>query len=145
MSDIRDPVRFMEGRWDWTRGGYEAGFPRNCQFTDVDASIEFDGHRLVIECKQWDGTGIGIPKRPLTGQSRFLRDEVALGKTVFVVYGLGRPHNDPFAMRIYGDTFDDDKTVDWRSYGQEERRVRFKRYIDWAMGLLPSDPDTLTA
>ena len=86
MADIRDWGRFIRGRWEWTRFGYETGFKRGCQFTDRDAAIEFDVHRLVIETKQNDG--FGAFNYPDTGQLLFLRDEAALGKTVIVLYGL---------------------------------------------------------
>jgi len=100
MSDIRDWGKFIRGRWDWTSGGYEEGFPRGCQFTDVDGDIEFDGCRLELETKHWDGVG-ERPPLPLTGQLRKLQDAVSLGKSVLVLYGCG-PCNDPRAVYDVG-------------------------------------------
>jgi hypothetical protein len=134
VADIRDWGKFLRGRWDWTKSGYEDGFPRRSQFTDLDAAIEFDGRRLVIETKHHDGSP-GRFEPPDTGQSLFLRDELSLGKTVFVLYGCGAC-NDPHGLRIYGGAkLQDDEVIDWRGLPKSERRRRFKRYIDWAMGL----------
>jgi hypothetical protein len=57
MSDIQDWGAFMRGRWHWTRFGYEYGFPRGCQFSDIDAVVEFNGRMLFIEAKSYDGIG----------------------------------------------------------------------------------------
>jgi hypothetical protein len=131
--DIRDWGKFIRGRWDWTRSGYEAGFPRKCQFTDLDAALEFDGHRLVIETKHYDGVG-DLPGKPDDGQLRFLRDEASLGKTVLVLYGCGSC-NDPHAMHELGTARAADRFEDWRGLGKPERRKRLKYEIDRAMGL----------
>jgi hypothetical protein len=141
MADVRDWGKFLRGRWDWTRFGYENGFPRGCQFTDVDAAVEIDGRRLVIEPKHYDGVGI-LPGKPEVGQGLYLRDEVKLGKTVLVLYGCG-PCNDPYAMHIYGRTSAEDVFIDWRSppLSKIERRRQLKRYIDWAVGIA-DDPRT---
>jgi hypothetical protein len=132
MADIKDWGAFIRGRWNWTRYGYEAGFPRGCQFTDVDAAVEFDGRRLVIETKSYDGTGPIF--KPEGGQIRYLRDEAGLGKTVFILYGCGAC-NDPYAvhqiMRRPPDPFHD-----WRGKEKEERRKLLKYEIDRAMGLV---------
>lgn len=138
MADVRDWGKFVRGRWDWTRFGYEQGFPRGCQFTDIDAVVEFDGRRLVIEPKHYEGLG-PLPGKPETGQSMLLRDEVRLGKTVLVLYGCGAC-DDPYAIHVYGGRPAEDRFVDWREFGKEERRRRLKRYIDWALGLV-DDPD----
>jgi hypothetical protein len=131
MGDVRDWGKFIRGRWDWKRFGYEQGFPRNCGFTDVDAATEFDGRRLVIEAKGYDGTGI-IPK-PEGGQLDLLRDEAGLGKTVFIVYGCG-VCNDPYAIhQVYRRP--PDRFEDWRGRDKEERRKLFKAEIDRAMGV----------
>ena len=136
MADVRDWGKFIRGRWDWTRFGYEDGFPRGCQFTDTDAVTEFDGHRLVMECKSWDGLGIipSIYGEQDTGQRRYLRDEASLGKTVFVLYGCGAC-NDPYALHILGPTRPEDQFLDWREYGKEERRKLLKAEIDRVLGL----------
>lgn len=137
--DIRDWGRFIRGRWDWHRFGYERGFPRGCQFTDVDAALEFDGHNLLIEAKAYDGMGDLV--LPANGQLRFLKNEVELGKTVLVLYGCG-VCNDPYAIYDVGrnqwDTFWDD---DRRWLSKQERRLRLKQHIDRAMGLSwPGEP-----
>lgn len=107
------------------------GFPRGCQFTDVDASIGFDGRKLVIETKQHDG--IGSCEYPPTGQLIELREEVRAGRTVFVLYGCG-PCNSPQALRILGCNRDDDVFIDWRDEPSvSERRKLLKEQIDQAM------------
>lgn len=133
MGEIRDWGAFLRGRWDWTRGGFEKGFPRGCQFTDVDACVEFDGKMLVIETKAHDGTG--SCEYPPQGQLISLRKEVELGKTVFVIYGCG-PCMSPQALRILGLTKPDDQFIDWRNIPSvEHRRGLLKQQIDIAMGL----------
>lgn len=133
MADIRDWGRFVRGRWDWSKFGYERGFPRGCQFTDIDAAIEFDGKALVIEPKHYDGDGpLGLPP---TGQLLFLKAEVRLGKTVLVLYGCG-VCNDPYAVYDVGR----EEWFQWRDQAGEwlsrsERRKRLKNHIDRAMGL----------
>lgn len=129
MADIRDWAKFVRGRWDWTRGGYERGFPRGCQFTDIDAAIEFDGRRLVIEPKHYEGIG-DLPGHPPTGQMRFLKDEVSLGKTVLVLFGCGAC-NDPYAVYDVGRGV----LLDWRGQSKAERRAALKQQIDAALGL----------
>ena len=151
MGDIRDWGKFIRGRWNWTSGGYESGFPRRCQFTDVDASIEFDGRFLLIETKHHDGVILGMDW-PDDGQLAALRAEAALGKSVFVVYGCG-PCNSPQGLRILGATKSTDKWFDWRTtpchcgcgkkviQSVEERRRLLKEQIDIAMGLrIPTEP-----
>lgn len=134
MSDIRDWGAFLRGRWSWTRGGYETGFPRGCQFTDIDAAIEFDGFRLVIEPKHYDGLG-ELPDIA-NGQRRFLEDEAGLGKVVFVLFGCG-PCNDPHAILYVSSPPDPGRRLyDWRGQDKLIRRKQLKKHIDWAMGLL---------
>lgn len=86
MADIRDWEKFKRGRWDWTRLGYEAGFPRGIQFTDLDATIEMNGHFLFIETKHHEGEG-EIPALQ-TGQRLYL-ERLAINPRhlVLVVYG----------------------------------------------------------
>jgi hypothetical protein len=131
MGDVRDWGAFIRGRWDWTRHGYEKGFPRSCQFSDLDAVVEFDGKRLLIEAKSYDGQGI-IPK-PEGGQLYLLRSEAGLGRTVLIVYGCG-VCNDPYAIhQIY--PRHPDRFEDWRGFEKQERRKLLKEEIDKAMGL----------
>lgn len=134
MADIRDWGAFVRGRWDWSRHGYEKGFPRGCQFTDLDGAVEFNGQRLVIEPKHHDG--LGPCNYPDTGQLLFLRDEVKLGKAVIVLYGCG-PCNSPQAIRVLGTDRSSDRFEDWRR-GRDlpERRRLLKTEIDRALGLL---------
>lgn len=133
MADVKDWGAFIRGRWNWTRFGYEKDFPRGCQFTDLDAAVEFDGHRLLIEAKLWDGTGIVPKPGPDDGQLRLLRDEAGLGKTVLILYGCG-VCNDPYAIhQIYRRP--PDRFEDWRGLDKEERRKLLKQEIDRAMGL----------
>jgi hypothetical protein len=137
VSDIKNWSAFIRGRWDWTRGGYERDFPRGCQFTDVDATTEFDGHRLVIEPKHYDGLG-DLPGIP-TGQRRYLQDEAGLGKVVFVLYGCG-PCNDPHAIEYISDPpVPGRRLYDWRGSDKQRRRKQLKKHIDVALGLSPSD------
>ena len=131
--DIRDWGAFIRGRWNWTQYGYEKGFPRGCQFTDVDAATEFDGRRLVIETKHHDGTGTF--EYPDTGQLCQLRDEVKLGKTVLILYGCGAC-NSPQSVRVLGRTKSEDRWEDWRGLDLAERRKLFKQEIDKAQGLI---------
>lgn len=139
MSDIRDWGAFLRGRWNWTRGGYEVGFPNGCQFTDVDATIEFTSrvdathHRLVIEPKHWDGEG-ERPPLPPTGQLRYLQDEASLGKIVLVLYGCGACNN-PWAIYDIGRK----EWFDWRGRPLAERRQALKKHIARAMGLLQKE------
>lgn len=136
MSDIRDWSAFIRGRWDWTKHGYEKGFPRGCQFTDLDAAVEFDGRRLVVETKHHDG--IGPCDYPDIGQLIFLRDEVRLGKSVIVLYGCGGC-NSPQAVRVLGTAKAEDRWEDWRGRDLAERRRLLKHEIDRALGLAPED------
>lgn len=142
MSDIRDWTKFIRGRWNWTLQGYEAGFPRGCQFTDVDAAVEFDGRRLVIEPKHHEG--IGPMDYPPTGQLAYLRDEVRLGKAVLVLYGCA-VCNSPWGVRMLGPAKPADRWEDWRDRGIEERRKQLKYEIDRALGLPLDDRPTITS
>lgn len=132
MADIRDWGRFIRGRWDWTRFGYEKGFPRGCQFTDIDAATEFDGRALVIESKDYDGQG--IPGEVHPGQMGQLRDDVRRGKAVFVLWGCGCC-NDPHILLRVGAERSADQRFDWRGKPRDWRRAELKRHIDQAMGL----------
>lgn len=130
MSDVRDWAAFIRGRWDWTKHGYEQNFPRGCQFTDVDATVEFDGRRLVIEGKHHDGSDKPLSLPPL-GQLRSLQEEVAQGRTVLVLFGCGACNN-PVALYDVGRK----SWHDWRECSLGSRRQRLKNHIDRAMGLL---------
>jgi hypothetical protein len=134
MADIRDWGAFVRGRWDWTKHGYEKGFPRGCQFTDLYGAVEFDGRRLVVEPKHHDG--IGPCEYPDTGQLLFLRDEVRLGKTVIVLYGCG-PCNSPQAVRVLGRDRTEDRWEDWRGRDLTDRRQLLKLEFDRALALVP--------
>lgn len=128
MSDIRDWGAFIRGRWDWSRYGYEKNFPRGCQFTDVDAAVEFGGKHLLIETKHYEGTG--KCKLPAKGQLIFLKREAEFGKTVLVLYGCGAC-NDPYVVYDVGR----DKWHDWTGYPKVHRRELLKEKIDAAMGV----------
>lgn len=129
MSDLRNLEAFIRGRWKWTGYGYERGFPRGCQFTDVDAAIEFDGRSLNIEAVHWDG--IGPPPRKGGGQRYFLIREAGIpGRTVFVLYGCACC-NDPLFVENVGTG----ETFDLRGKDKQGRRDAFKDMIDCAMGL----------
>lgn len=132
VSDVRNWAAFIRGRWDWTRHGYEDGFPRKCQFTDIDAAVEFDGRRLLIEAKQYDGEG-DFPEIHY-GQRRFLKDEANLGKAVFILYGCG-VCNDPWGVLWISEPPPGGPLFDWRGIAKAERRARLKRHIDYALGL----------
>lgn len=133
MGDVRDWGAFIRGRWDWSKHGYEKGFPRGCEFSDLDATVEFDGQRLIIEAKRHDGTG--ACDYPAAGQLALLRDEVRLGKVVMILYGCGACNN-PQAVRILGTSRPEDRWEDWRPFPIEERRRRLKYEIDFALGLV---------
>lgn len=129
MSDIRDWGAFIRGRWEWTKQGYERGFPRGCQFSDVDAVIEFDGRTLFIETKAYDGEG-DLPFVP-RGQDRLLRHLAEQpDTTVLLLYGCGCC-NAPYAVRNMGP----DQFHDWRGLPTSERRKELKLLIDKAMGV----------
>jgi len=132
MGDIKNWAAQIRGRWDWTRFGYESNFPRGCQFTDVDATVEFDGHRLLIEAKHYDGLG-GVEKPPM-GQRMLLRDEARLGKTVLVVYGCG-VCDDPYGVYDVGR----DELRMWPGLDKRARRARLKAEINRAMGVGVAD------
>lgn len=133
MGDIQDWGKFIRGRWDWHRRGYEHGFPRRCGFTDIDAATEFDGRSLVVEPKHHEGAG--PMAYPDDGQLRFLRNEVRLGKSVIVLYGCAQCDS-PWGIRVLGATKAGDRWEDWRSgYDVTERRKLLKAEIDRAMGL----------
>lgn len=133
MADIRDWGRFVRGRWDWTSGGYEAGFPRRCQFTDIDAAIEMDGRELIIEPKHHDG--LGPMSYPDDGQLLFLRNEIRRGASVIVLYGCG-PCNSPWGARVLGLRKERDHWLDWRDIPDVRKRRRLlKAEIDRALGL----------
>lgn len=136
VADIRDWGAFLRGRWNWTKGGYERSFPRNCQFTDVDASVEFDGYHLQIETKHHDGIGSFV--LPDAGQLRSLREDVRLGKTVFVLYGCGACDN-PQGIVILSVDGSADEWHDWRELTLLQRRRQLKRQINQAMGLTPAN------
>lgn len=140
MADIEDWGKFIRGRWDWTCNGFEVGFPRGCQFTDIDAATEFDGRALVIETKHHDG--VGPCEYPKTGQLLALRKEVELGKSCFVLYGCGACAS-PYALRVLGLNRSEDVFYDWRNEPSiEERRKLLKHRIDVAMGLQqPTDDE----
>ena len=136
MADIRDWGAFIRSRWDWTRFGYEHGFPRGARFSDNDAWLSLDGGatRVKIECKLYDGAGI-IPK-PDGGQLRTLREDAAIaGCTVLVLYGCGICDN-PFALHQVMPR-PPDRFEDWRGLDLAERRKRLKTEIDRAAGLYP--------
>lgn len=128
MADIRKPELFMAGRWKWSSFGYEIGFPRGCQFTDVDAAIEFDGHKLFIEAKECDGVS-GFPVLS-TGQRLFLSSLVDATTTVLVLYG-NATRNDPLGVFDVGRR----EKFDWRQVELDERRAQLKWHIDRAMGV----------
>ena len=133
MADIRDPELFMRGRWAWNRYGYEAGFPRRCAFTDVDAVVEFDDRILFIESKYHDGRG--PCEYPGIGQVRLLRRLLEIsGSSVFIVYGEATGDS-PQAIRVLGDTKAGDMFVDWRGLPTDVRRTRLKGAIDHALGV----------
>lgn len=138
MSDVRDWGKLIRGRWDWTRFGYEKGFPRGCQFTDLDAAMEFDGHGLVIETKQYDGVGSlpgdGYPPGMGSGQLRFLRNEASLGKIVIVLYGCG-VCDDPYVIYVLAPDRSGDRFEDWRGHDKAARRKFLKAEMDSAMGV----------
>jgi hypothetical protein len=134
MADVKNWAAQIRGRWNWTTFGYEKGFPHGCQFSDIDAVTEFLGNRLVIEPKHYDGLGIIPFPEYDDGQVKLLRDEVRLGKTVFVLSGCG-VCDDPYAIRILSARRAEDQFVDWRGRDKEERRKLLKAEIDRALGL----------
>ncbi len=112
----------------WTRFGYERGFPRGCQFGDIDAALEFDGRSMLIEAKAFDG--IGNPPPLSKGQRWNLEHEVSLGKTVFVLYGCGACNDPLFVVNM-----STGERHDLRKHRKLARRQELKRLIDVAMGL----------
>lgn len=134
MADIKNWAAQIRSRWDWTKFGYEKGFPNGCQFSDIDAVTEFLGNWLVIEPKHYDGLGIIPFPQYDDGQIKLLRAEVKLGKSVMILFGCG-VCDDPQAVRWLGLSRDQDRFVDWRLLDKKKRRELLKREIDNAMGL----------
>jgi len=136
MADIYNPDAFMRGRWNWTGSGYEVGFPRGCQFTDLDAATEFNGRHLFIECKEYDGPlGICPNDQYDDGQRTFLRSLVSDTATVFILFGVAKDNN-PWCARILKPTRLEDRFVDWRGIAAiEDRRRALKNMIDDAMNV----------
>lgn len=129
MSDIRDWGKFIRGRWEWSRFDYERGFPRGCQFTDVDAAVEFDGRSLEIEAVHWDGTGC-VPRKNGGQRYRLQREAQIPGRTVLIVYGCGCCNNPLFVENV-----GTHEELDLRGKDLGGRRQAFKDAIDVAMGL----------
>lgn len=131
MSDIRDWGAFIRGRWNWTRYGYEHGFPRGCQFSDIDAVVEFNDRVLFIETKHYEG--VGNLTRPARGQTllaeRLTRDP---STSYLLVYGCGCCNNPQAAWDAATGILHD-----WRTLELVERRRRLKAVIDAAMDLHP--------
>lgn len=137
MADIRNREKFLQGRVNWTANGYETGFPRGCQFSDLDAIIEFDGQSLVIEGKHHDGID-SCPYPPM-GQLlmlRFLKRKLGRNGHVFALY-MDAEADSPWALRILGETKSADVWKDWRKIESiEERRRLLKEQIDLALRLI---------
>lgn len=132
MADIRDYEKFIKGRWKWTGFGYEEGFPRGCQFSDIDAITEFDGRALVIEAKEYAPPGILPEIKP--GQMRLLR-HLAQHSTVYVVWGIAQL-DEPWALKQIYPTYGRDRFENWRDIESREKRHQlFKDEIDWALGV----------
>lgn len=72
--DIRDPEKFIAGRWAWDALGYSDDFPGAISFSDIDAVVERNGKFLFLEMKEYvEGRAPGdIP----TGQ-RILLERLA--------------------------------------------------------------------
>ena len=133
MADIRDYQKFIQGRWKWTGFGYEQGFPRGCQFSDIDAITEFDGRTLVIEAKEYGGPPALLPSLP-TGQVRLLR-HLARHATVYVIFGIAQL-DEPWALKQLYPTPGRDRFENWRDIESREKRHQlFKDEIDWALGV----------
>lgn len=130
MGDIYDWDAYKRGRWKWTSGGYEDGFPRGCAFTDIDFAVEFNGRILLGEGKHWDGLS-SQPPGLSKGQALFYQRLAAFpNTTVLVVYGQAGENN-PLAARNVGTK----ETYDWRAEHIDTRRKALKHLIDQAMGL----------
>jgi hypothetical protein len=142
VTDIDDPRRdgrdgfaaaLARGRWNWTRGGYETGLPRGCQFTDLDAVIEIDGRVLIIEAVHHASPTdpVDLGGRPPMGQRVALRRLAALDEDVrvFVLYGNAQA-NDPQAALLLAPWPSGDRLLNWRPFPLVERRLRLRRLIE---------------
>lgn len=131
MTDFGDPDVFAKAiareRWNWTKFGYEQGFPGICQFADIDAVVEFDGRALAIECKHHDGVS-GF-ERLKDGQWRLQRRLVDAGWSAFTLYGDART-NEPWGIWHYGDRH----PRDLRRMTRRFRREILTDEINKAMG-----------
>jgi hypothetical protein len=134
VSDIRDWEKYKRSRWSWTSQGYERGFPRGCQFMDIDAYTEFNGMRLMIESKHYEGYGEppSLPKGQRWALEREAQDE---NKTVLVVYGNAQT-NDPMVVHVLAGSGMPAKVHDFRTLTVEQRREQLKYLIDEAMNLV---------
>lgn len=132
MGDIESWELYKRGRWDWTRHGYEKGFPNGSQFSDIDAAVEFDQRFLMIESKHHE---LGTPLPRFEGGQRYMyRKLVDRGVTVLVLFG-DAPNNDPHAIRTLGKTYPQDRLTSFERFDIADRQWRLKQAIDGAMGL----------
>jgi hypothetical protein len=53
---IRDPIKFMEGFWDW--GFLDNSLPGKIKVSDIDGIVEINGKFLILETKNY---GAAIP------------------------------------------------------------------------------------
>lgn len=134
MSDLHNLEQFIRGRWRWDAFGYQIGFKGKCAFSDIDAMVEFNGRRLLIESKFWNGqdeSKLTLQK----GQELALQREAGdKGRTVLVVYGDAERN-----LPLYVLNLNSGSVHDLRELQPWERRWEFKRHIDAAMGVSHTD------
>lgn len=131
MAEIRD-FWLKRHRWDWTKYGYEEGFPRKCAWSDIDGVVEFDEKCAMYEFKRWDGE-IGlehalaeIPR----GQRKLHQALRSTGASFFVLFGV--PENDDplaaFVVTSFAGKYRG-RWHDWRGVPIDVRRKELRGLV----------------
>lgn len=121
---VQDIDLFRRGFWEWKAGGYEAGFPRGCGFSDIDGMCEIDGRFLFVEGKFWSGDG-DLPILPNGQRQALQRLACYRNVSVLAIYGHAGSNNPLGASDMC-----DGRSIDWRDRPIHARRLALKRAID---------------
>lgn len=131
MADIRDPNKFVAGRWAYDKHGYSTAFGGSITPGDIDSVVERNRHFLFLEHKEYVETR--APFHMPTGQAITLRRLAELPK-VTVLYVCGKAETgDPFYIRQIKATADTDIIIDLRlvSSAALRKQALFKALADW--------------